>query len=142
MAQKQLTLLDNQRGENGNDFVYNPKHMPPQSQDPFGMDLGLHHHRSPMQMEYLSIITATLDDIINSVNIQGDEIRSHTSLVMNEIRNHTTQVMSPDCPEKQETTKKHQLQAMLQMRTIRPLVSRFSGKQTTARATARARTCT
>ena len=69
---------------------YNPKFSPPQSQDAFGIEMGMYDHRPKgnMDREDFGILTTTMDGIITAMNVMSDQMNNHTTLVINELKEH------------------------------------------------------
>ena len=69
---------------------YNPKFSPPQSQDAFGLEMGMYDHRPKgnMDREDFGILTTTMDGIITAMNVMSDQMNNHTTLVVNELKEH------------------------------------------------------
>ena len=66
---------------------YNPKFSPPQSQDAFGLEMGMYDHRPKcMDREDFGILTTTMDGIITAMNVMSDQMNNHTTLVVNELK--------------------------------------------------------
>ena len=67
---------------------YNPKFSPPQSQDAFGLEMGMYDHRPKgnMDREDFGILTTTMDGIITAMNVMSDQMNNHTTLVINELK--------------------------------------------------------
>ena len=67
---------------------YNPKFSPPQSQDAFGIEMGMYDHRPKgnMDREDFGILTTTVDGIITAMNVMSDQMNNHTTLVINELK--------------------------------------------------------
>ena len=67
---------------------YNPKFSPPQSQDAFGLEMGMYDHRPKgnMDREDFGILTTTMDGIITAMNVMSDQMNNHTSMVVNELK--------------------------------------------------------
>ena len=76
--------------------VYNPKFTPPQSQDGFGVEMGMYDHRpnSVMAREDFSILTTTMDSIISAMNVGSDQISNHTNILMAELKETKEKIQS------------------------------------------------
>lgn len=76
--------------------VYNPKFTPPQSQDGFGVEMGMYDHRpnSVMAREDFSILTTTMDGIISAMNVSSDQISNHTNILMAELKETKEKIQS------------------------------------------------
>ena len=88
MAQAQINVV---KSDKLNTPTYNPKFSPPQSQDAFGLEMGMYDHRpigGNMDREDFGILTTSIDGIITAMNVMSDQMNNHTTLVVNELKEH------------------------------------------------------
>ena len=74
MAQAQINVV---KSDKLNTPTYNPKFSPPQSQDAFGLEMGMYDHRpigGNMDREDFGILTTSIDGIITAMNVMSDQM--------------------------------------------------------------------